>query len=198
MHHSRALAAEDREAIELIPVTSVPRTALDLAARLRPEQLQRMLERAEELDLFDLRQFEALLRRTVGHHGNSRLHRALELYRPPPFTRSGLERRFRELVLESGLPQPITGFVTAGYELDMYWADERFAVELDTYETHGSRQAFESDRVRHESLKLAGVEMIRVTGYRLKREPQQVIRRVAALLEQRRRGSDRVVEVIAA
>lgn len=26
------------------------------------------------------------------------------------------------------------GFVEAGYELDVYWPNERFAVELDTYE----------------------------------------------------------------
>ena len=68
----------------------------------------------------------------------------------------------------------------------MYWPDVGFAVELDTYETHGSHEAFESDRLRQENLKLAGIEMIRVTGHRLDREPRQVIERVARLLEQRR------------
>jgi very-short-patch-repair endonuclease len=53
-------------------------------------------------------------------------------------------------------------------------------------ETHGSRAAFERDRLRQEDLKLAGVEMIRVTGKRLEREPRQVIERVACLLAQRR------------
>jgi len=201
LHHSRALAAEDREVIEHIPVTAVPRTALDLAATLRPEQLQRFLERAEELHLFDLRHFEALLARAggYGHHGAGRLRRALQLYRPAPFTRSELERHFRALILEAGLPRPTTGFVEAGYELDVYWPEERFAVELDTYETHGSHQAFEEDRLRQEDLKLAGVEMIRVTGHRLDREPQRVIERVARLLEQRRgwqrRAHEDVVEV---
>jgi very-short-patch-repair endonuclease len=64
---------------------------------------------------------------------------------------------------------------------------ERFAVELDVYETHGSRRSFERDRIRQEELKLRGVEMIRVTGLRLEREPDLVIQRVAALLGQRRR-----------
>ncbi len=59
--------------------------------------------------------------------------------------------------------------------LDAYWSDERFAVELDVYETHGSHAAFEGDRLRQEDLKLKGVEMIRVTGPRLDREPEQVI-----------------------
>ena len=59
--------------------------------------------------------------------------------------------------------------------------------ELDVYETHGSRAAFERDRLRHEDLKLAGIEMIRVTGPRLDREPNEVVGRVAVLLERRRR-----------
>jgi very-short-patch-repair endonuclease len=97
-----------------------------------------------------------------------------------------MERRFRELLIVAGLPRPVAGFVEAGYELDFYWPEERFAVELDTYETHGSRQAFERDRLRQEDLKLDGVEMIRITGGRLDREPRQVVERITRLLAQRR------------
>jgi len=78
-------------------------------------------------------------------------------------------------------------FSEAGYELDAYWQSERFAVELDVYETHGTRAAFERDRRRQENLKLQGIEMIRITGPRLDREPQAVVERIATLLEQRRR-----------
>ena len=67
----------------------------------------------------------------------------------------------------------------------VYWPDLRFAVELDLFETHGSRAAFERDRRRQEELKLLGIEMIRVTAPRLKREPQAVIRNLATLLERR-------------
>lgn len=147
-----------------------------------------MLERTEELSLFDLRRVEVLLSRTVGHPGHGRLRRAIELYREPAFTRSGLERRFLDLVDGAGLPRPVTAFNVAGHELDVYWPQERFAVELDVFETHGTRAAFERDRLRQEDLKLAGVEMIRVTGRRLEREPRQVLGRLARLLEQRRRG----------
>ncbi len=122
-----------------------------------------------------------------GHPGAGRLQRALALYRPPPFTRSGLERRFLELVEKARLPTPSTGFNELGYELDTYWQAERFAVELDVYETHGSREAFESDRLRQENLKLGDIEMIRVTGPRLDRESAEVIERIAMLLERRRR-----------
>jgi hypothetical protein len=123
----------------------------------------------------------------AGHRGARRLRRAIALYRPPPFSRSGLERRFLELIQGADLPRPVTGFVAAGYELDVYWPEERFAVELDTYETHGSHDSFEGDRLRQENLKLAGIEMTRITGHRLDREPRQVIERIGRLLAQRRR-----------
>ena len=60
----------------------------------------------------------------------------------------------------------VTAFNVAGYELDVYWAAElRFAVELDVYATHGTR-ANRSRRTGDgdEDLKLAGVELNRVTG----------------------------------
>jgi hypothetical protein len=186
IHHAR-LVDEDRSLLDGIPVTAFPRTLLDLAAMLPADRLRRAIERSEELRLFDLGPVDSLLARAGGHPGAGRLRRALVLYRPPPFTRSGLERRFLELVRKAGLPTPSTGFNEEGYELDAYWQAERFAVELDVYETHGSREAFESDRLRQENLKLSGIEMIRVTGPRLDREPQEVIGRVALLLERRRR-----------
>ncbi len=115
-----------------------------------------------------------MLARNRGHHGASRLRRAIDLYAPPPFTRSGLERRFLVLLAEAGIPRPVTASNVAGYELDVYWPDLRFAVELDVFETHGTRRSFEQDRMRDEDLKLAGVELTRVTGRRLEREPDRV------------------------
>ena len=186
VHHSQTLIDADRAVEDRIPVTSVPRTALDLAAGIRPESLDRLLQRAEELKLFDLPEFESVLARNRGHRGSSRLRRAIAIYAPPPFTRSGMELRFLGLLAEAGIPRPSTGYNVAGFELDVYWPDLRFAVELDVFETHGSHRSFEEDRVRDEDLKLAGVELNRVTGHRLDREPDRVLERVARLLEQRR------------
>jgi predicted transcriptional regulator of viral defense system len=188
VHHARSLAPEDRGLRENIPVTAFPRTLLDVAATDRFDRLERMLERAEELERFDLRAVESLLARAAGHPGAGCLRRAVALYRTPAFTRSGLERRFLALMKEAGLPQPSTGFNERGYELDVYWPELRFAVELEVFETHGTHGAFERDRLRREDLKLAGIEMTHVTGRRLEREPQRVAQRITRLLEQRRRG----------
>jgi hypothetical protein len=185
LHEARLITDEDRALREGIPVTSLARTLLDLAATIRFEWLEKMVERSEELGLFDLRAVEELLARTVGHHGHKRLRTAIALYAPTSFTRSGLEQRFLELIIAAGLPQPHTNYVEHGFELDCYWPEHRFAVELDVFETHGTRAAFERDRKRQEDLLLAGIQMIRVTGPRLQREPAEVTRRVARLLSER-------------
>jgi very-short-patch-repair endonuclease len=184
--HFAPLLARDIDEVDGIPVTSLARTLLDLAAMLSDYRLERALERTEELGLLDLTPIEELLSRAGRHPGVARLRRALDLYREDPAViRSGVERRFRELVRAAGLPRPAMNFNVAGFELDAYWPSHRFAVELDVFETHGSRAAFERDRLRQEELKLAGVEMVRITGARLRREPRATIERLSLLLEQR-------------
>jgi hypothetical protein len=186
--HCARLAEADITVEDGIPVTALARTHLDLAGMDSVARVERALERSEELGLFDLPTLEDVLGRYSRHPGAGKLRRALDIYRPDPvFTRSKLERRFLGLAREAGLPVPAVNFVVAGFELDAYWERERFVVELDVFETHGTHAAFERDRLRQEDLKLIGIEMIRVTGPRLKREPRRVMERLVTHLERRRR-----------
>ena len=186
--HYAALADEDRDCLEGIPVTSLARTLLDLAAILSTHRLDRVLERAEELRLLDLGPLRRLLARVGGHPGAGRLRRALVLYREEPaVVRSNFERDFLNALRAADIHTPSMNFAIAGFELDAYWPEHRFAVELDVYATHGGRAAFERDRRRQEELKLTGIEMVRITDTRFRREPAAVIGRLAALLERRRR-----------
>ncbi len=171
-----------------IPVTSVPRTLLDLAGRQRQvPTIDRLLHRAAELALLDRRALEELLARTKGHPGHPRLREALRLYQPRArVTRSELERSFLAHVEAAGLPLPATNYIVGAYEIDCYWPDARFGVELDVYATHGSPLSFERDRERTDDLLAIGVEITRVTDLRLEREPAAVMARVAAHLERRR------------
>ncbi len=172
--------------VEGIPVTSVSRTILDLAASESVRGVERQVARADELKVFDLREMRELLDRGNGHHGAPKVRAALAIYdETPAFTRSGLERRFLELVTAAGLPVPAMNAFVAGHELDAYWADHRFGVELDVFETHGSRLSFEGDRVRDDDFLLAGIETIRVTGPRLEREPGAVIKSLRRHLARR-------------
>ncbi|HVW47124.1 MAG TPA: hypothetical protein VHA76_08725, partial [Solirubrobacterales bacterium] len=158
LHHA-ALTEADRALVEGIPVTSLARTQLDLAAERSRGQVGSYLKRSEEAGTFDLRALEDVLGRCGNHPGRRTLRAALDIYEEDPtVTRSGLERSFRALARRAGLPPPSMNYVIEGYELDAYWPEERFAVELDLFETHGSRAAFEEDRLRQEELKLTGIE----------------------------------------
>jgi Transcriptional regulator, AbiEi antitoxin len=175
VHRSDLLVA-DRTSRDGIPVTSVARTILDLAIDSRLKTIGRYIERADDAKVFDLREMRALLDRSNGHRAAPKVRAALDAYRPErKFTRSGLERRFLELVREAGLPEPAMNVFVGGFEIDAWWDDAQFGVELDVYETHGSRLSFEEDRVRDDELLLADLDTTRVTGPRLDREPAAVI-----------------------
>jgi very-short-patch-repair endonuclease len=184
--HAADLPDADRAFRDGIPVTSLARTILDLAADRSSREVRRQIQLADDAEVFDLRAMHSLLARSNGHHGAPKVRAALELYRETAvFTRSSLERRFLELVRGAGLAALSMNRFVDGHEIDAYWEAERFGVELDVYETHGSRLSFEEDRVRDDELLLAGIETTRVTGPRLDREPGAVIDSLRAHLARR-------------
>lgn len=186
LHHARSLTVDDRDREEGIRLTSIPRTFLDLAATGPKRRLSSAVDRAERLGRLDLIEIDALLQRRRGEAGTRRLREALEIYRDPVFSRSRAELLFLDLVKKAGLPRPALNFFVAGHEIDAYWEAERFAVEVDGWGTHRTRAAFESDPVRQEDLKLAGIDSIRLTARRIEREPGKVAERLGRLLAQRR------------
>jgi very-short-patch-repair endonuclease len=185
VHNSERLRKEDRRKIHGVPVTSVPSTLLHLAGTRKGLDPGRLLGRAEKLGRLDIEAIDSLLAASAGQRGVARLRLAVDEFREPVFVRSRLERRFRRLVRDAGLPLHSSNFFVAGYELDAYWPELRFAVEIDTYDYHGDKRAFEEDRKRQEELKLAGIEMVRITGRRITDEPQAVAASLRALLNQR-------------
>lgn len=186
VHSATALVPEDRSRTEGIPVTSVARTLLDFAAT-DPGYLGRAVENTYRLGLLDLVSIDELLLRGKGFRGVARLRDITRTYRGSVFTRSDFERYFLDRSRRGEFPEPSMNFFIESYEVDAYWPRERFAVELDTYEYHGDPMAFERDRRRQEDLKLAGIEMARITGVRFEREPRAVAERIHRLLKQRRR-----------
>jgi len=184
--HTADLARADLARRDGIPVTSLARTILDLAVDSRERTVRRVIRRADDDKTFDLRAMEDLLERTKGHRGQPKVRAALEIYdEAPVFTRSDLEKRFYEAVTAAGLPAPSMNCFVEGHEIDAWWADHRFGVELDIYETHGSRLSFEEDRERDDELLHAGIETTRVTGPRLAREPDSVVDSVRRHLQRR-------------
>lgn len=181
-HRSR-LAPEDCHVIDATPVTSLARTLLDLAEVTSPTQHRRAYERAERLELLDTRAIDRLLERSNGRHGVGRL-RALLDYDPTAAARaeSELERLFLDLVRAHELPTPQVNVLVEGFLVDAYWPAARLVVELDSYEHHTDREAFESDRARHSTLRLAGCHSVAFTYRQVVDRPAWVASVVRHLL----------------
>lgn len=186
LHHCPALRDEDFATTERIPVTSLPRTLLDYASTAKRYRLESAIDRADRLGILEPAAVDRILDEVQGHHGGRRLRSALTIYRETGFTRSGGEKRLLAALADAGVRRPAVNNFIEGYELDFYWDKERLAVELDSWEHHRSRRSFEKDRERQEDLAMAGIETIRITGTRLKREPAQVANRIAEHLSRRR------------
>ena len=67
-------------------------------------------------------------------------------------------------------------------EVDVLWPAARLIVELDSWEFHRHRAAFERDRARDTRLLVAGYRTIRVTHDRLDHEAAILAGEIRALL----------------
>jgi Transcriptional regulator, AbiEi antitoxin len=77
LHRSRSLDAQDTTHHQGIPITTVTRTPLDLAATARPSELERALAQAERLHLYDHRAVHATIARANGHRAATGVPRTL-------------------------------------------------------------------------------------------------------------------------
>jgi very-short-patch-repair endonuclease len=186
LHHCPALRDEDIAETERLPVTAVSRTLLDYASTAKGLRLDRAIDRADRLGLLDLTAIDRITDEVLGHRGRGPLRRAMVIYRESGFTRSGGEKRMLAALADAGVRRPVVNNFLEGYELDFFWERERLAVELDSWEHHRGRRSFEEDRKRQDELTMAGIEMIRITGTRLRREPRKVAFRIAEHLARRR------------
>ena len=107
IHSAVELHPDDRVEVDGIPVTSVPRTLLDLAEVVALTELRRAYEAAERHRLLDMTAVHELLDRSNGRRGLAPLAALLD-YDPEPArdSKSDLESAFLDLVREAGLPLP--------------------------------------------------------------------------------------------
>jgi very-short-patch-repair endonuclease len=188
-HAAADLGPADVEVVDAIPVTALPRTLLDLATVLTERELRRAHERAERLEVLDVNAIAELLDRCNGHRGVGALTALLE-YDPTLAAEalSELERLFLDLLRERGIALPQVNVLLDGYLVDAFWPEANLVVELDGYEFHHDREAFERDRRKIAALRLAAREVVSFTYAQVTREPGWVVATVTALLERGRRA----------
>ena len=182
LHRSSTLNADDVTTHRGIPVTTIARTLLDVAATLREPSLARTIEQTEIRRLFDLAAVERTFARHPTHPGVTRLRRALALYRDDEFSRSELEKAFLALCDAHGIPRPLVNHIVEGKEVDFFWPDQRVIVETDGRATHFTIAAYEDDRARDAYLLALGYRVLRFTELQVRRDGATVAGRLAAVL----------------
>lgn len=185
IHRVRSLPPDEVTRLRKIPITTPARTLLDLAVELPRRELEQALALAERNHAGTQRRLAALLARYPSRAGTPRLRELLDGSRRPALTRSEAEERFLALVRKADLPLPETNVRLHGYELDIFWREERVAVEIDGYRFHADRSAFEADRRRDADLAARGIQVIRITWRQLTDEPEAIIARLAVVLAAR-------------
>ena len=83
------------------------------------------------------------------------------------------------------LPQPAVNAAVDRYIVDFLWADRSLVVEVDGWESHRTRSAFEEDRARDARLAVLGYEVVRFTWRQVGDRAGEVARTIRALLRAR-------------
>lgn len=172
VHRSILLPSIDIAKRGAIPVTSLPRSILDASAGQDEHVVGLWIDdamRHHGLRLADLRCCVARLagpgRRDL-RAAREALARRLPRYDPGD---SELEVRALLAIKRAGLPAPVQQHrvrLASGRKafIDLAYPDHLVAVELDGWEAHGRRSAFDKDRARRNDLTLLGWAVYQFTS----------------------------------
>ena len=171
-HQTRTLEAT---ILHNLPITTPIRTLQDLATILPRPAIERACSEALVQHLVTAEQL-------ARQHGRGAAVLARIAGDGVAPTRSELERRFLKAVSRARLPRPQVNTQLNGHEVDFLWPEQRLVIELDGWQFHGHRLAFERDRMRDAELKLLGYTVVRFTWRRLRDEPTTMTTRIADFL----------------
>jgi hypothetical protein len=166
-----------------IPVTTVARLLLDLAEVLTADELDRVVDEAIRLRLYDPAAVDALVARSPGRRGLKPLARARERIHPNSGrTRSELERLAVRMLDEHGVPRPDANVWRQGFRVDLLWHAPRVVVELDGDAFHRTPGTFRKDHDRDNELLDTGHRVRRFTWHDVRHDGPPTAARIAALL----------------
>jgi len=186
VRRTRNLPENDIAEIRGIPVTSVARTLLNLAAVLPEPGLKRAFMEADRLGLLNDRDLIDCAGRATGHRGAAKYRRLFALRNPEAQgLRSLLEVMFLNLCREEGIERPETNVLIGTYEVDCVWRSRRLIVELDGYEFHRGLEKLEGDNSRTNQLQFEGWTVLRFTWRMVTAKPEMVVRQVRHALGSR-------------
>lgn len=186
--HFSVVPEDERAVHEGILVTSVHRVIFDLAACVDLDAVVAMIKEAEYLNRWDRLSLPNLLERYPGKRGSRTIRAALDRLKeePPGRKRSKLEDRFAPFLRRHHLPLPrFNSWILLGakrYRVDCHWPDIGQIVELDGWQAHSTRSAFQDDRARDRALHAAGYSVVHLTWNQLDAEPEAIASDLRRLL----------------
>jgi hypothetical protein len=168
----RALVLPDEVGtVDGIRVTSPFRTAFDVAGLGDRRLTEHVLHEIKVKRTTDVVSFDELLRRYPRKRGARLLREVRASKAPVGVTRNEFEQSFVAFLDGYRLPRPAMNAALSlrgrFYEIDALWRPQRLAAELDGRETHGTDDAFESDRERDRTLLAEGWRTTRITWRQL-------------------------------
>jgi very-short-patch-repair endonuclease len=164
-----------------IPVTSPALTILRLAGQMGDLELETVLSAGFRKNLVRRAQLDDVMERNPRAKGIATLRSLLEQSESLHDTRSRYERKLLKLLREADLPLPITNTWVAGVYVDGVWPDLKLVLEFDSWQWHGERDGFETDRLRDQRLLIAGHQTLRVTARQIDRRPYALVARIASI-----------------
>jgi hypothetical protein len=191
-HRASTLTATDVTVVDGIPCTSLGRTLLDLAAVVPRRPVERAIDQAEVLEIFDLRAVEDVLGRNRTLPGAPVVRAVLDDYQRDEahfstLTESDLEEGFLALCDAAGFPRPeIQQYLTLpGGEVvraDFLWREQRVVIESDGRRFHSTYWTREENARRDLLLAEAGWRPLRVTWRMVFRTAAETPRTLGGLL----------------
>ena len=178
VHRRRALGPVVRR--DGIPVTNPVRTLVDLATRLRPNELEAAVNEADRLDLVHPDSLRASLDQLPIGPGIAVLRKLLDR-RTFVLTESELERRFLPLTRRAGLAAPRSGETVNGFKVDFLWPELGLVVETDGLRYHRTPAQQARDRLRDQTHTAVGLTCLRFTHSQVAFEPDHVVATLAAV-----------------
>jgi hypothetical protein len=180
-HRARRSELRDATTWRGVPVTTIPRTLVDIAGVLSEPVLARVAHEAQVRHRITPPQVESVLARRHNWPGARKLRRIL--WGEVPVTLSRLEAIFLDRLRAATLPQPEVNRRVARRYVDCRWPAQRVTVELDSYRYHHTRHAWEQDRQREREARTRGDEFRRYSWRDVIEEPEPMLTDLRSLLD---------------
>jgi hypothetical protein len=185
VHRIADLAPRWITTIAGVPVTTPARLIVDLGAVLPLHLVGDVFDRALRRDIVSVSEVRSAIR-VLARRGRTGIGtaRALVAERSAASGRTKLELKMAAIVRRFSLPVPVNEHTVLDdhgqflARVDFAYPELKYAIEVDGYEAHSGRRAFEHDRARQNDLVDDGWTIHRFTWREVEDHPGRIVGRI--------------------